>query len=194
MNWYLQYLLSGLQQDGKPQGDRMTDLSPSSAATASARPAMTAAIAASTGLDEAVLRRLVHAFYAKVRADPGLGPIFAARIADWGPHLERMVAFWSSVALMTGRYHGRPVPAHAGLPVGWAQFERWLALFRETARETCTPEGAAHVIERAERIARSLHLAVEDAARVDAVPILRPAREGPASEPAPTASRPRPTS
>jgi hemoglobin len=89
-----------------------------------------------------------------------------------------MVAFWSSVALMTGRYHGRPVPAHVGLPVGWAQFERWLALFRETARETCPPEGAAHVIERAERIARSLHFAVEDAARADAdaVPMLRQRR------------------
>jgi hemoglobin len=66
---------------------------------------------------------------------------------------------------MTGRYHGRPVPAHVGLPVGWAHFERWLALFRETARETCTPEGAAHVIERAERIARSLHFAVEGTPR-----------------------------
>jgi hemoglobin len=67
-----------------------------------------------------------------------------------------MVAFWSSVALMTGSYHGRPVPKHAGLPVTWEHFQRWLALFRETARETCTPEGAAHVIERAERIAQSL--------------------------------------
>jgi hemoglobin len=153
----------------------MTDLTPPPAATASARPAMTAEIAAATGLDEAVLSTLVHGFYAKVRADAALGPIFASRITDWEPHLERMVAFWSSVALMTGRYHGRPVPAHAGLPVGWTHFERWLALFRETARETCSPEGAAHVIERAERIARSLHFAVKDAAGVDAdaVPMLR---------------------
>lgn len=151
----------------------MTDLSPSTAA--SARPAMTAGIAAATGLDEAVLRKLVHRFYAKVRADAELGPIFASRITDWEPHLERMAAFWSSVALMTGRYHGRPVPAHVGLPVGWAHFERWLALFRETALETCSPEGAAHVVERAERIARSLHFAVEDAARADAdaAPVLQ---------------------
>ncbi len=156
----------------------MTDLSQSTAATASARPAMTAEIIAVTGLDEAVLRRLVHRFYTKLRADAELGPIFASRIADWEPHLERMVAFWSSVALMTGRYHGRPVPAHAGLPVGWAHFERWLALFRETARETCPTEGAAHLFERAERVARSLHFAVEDAANVgaDAVPMLRQTR------------------
>ncbi len=141
---------------------------------ASARPEMTAAIMAETGLDERVLRTLVHAFYDRVRADPLLSPVFAARITDWEPHLERMVAFWSSVALMSGRYHGRPVPAHAPLPVGAAHFERWLALFRETAREVCTPAGAAHVIERAERIAQSLHMAVQSAqAAPDTAPPLR---------------------
>ena len=86
------------------------------------------------------------------RDDRLLGPIFAARITDWPPHLERMVTFWSSVALMTGQYHGRPVPAHTPLPIEAAHFDRWLALFRATAEETCTPAGAAHVMERAERI------------------------------------------
>jgi hemoglobin len=169
----------------------MTDTIPPTVAIASARPDMTAGIMATTGLDETVLCRLVDRFYAKVRTDAELGPIFASRIAEWEPHLERMAAFWSSVALMTGRYHGRPVPAHAGLPVGWAHFERWLALFRETARETCTPEGAAHVIERAERIARSLSLATEDAARrdADAVPKLRHAIRRPGSRAAAPAGR-----
>ena len=131
----------------------------------SARPEMTAALMARTGLDEGVLTELVVRFYVRVRSDAMLGPVFAARISDWEPHLERMVAFWSSVALMTGRYHGAPVPKHIGLPVTQAHFERWLALFREAAFETCTPEGAAHVVERAERIARSLRMAVEDASR-----------------------------
>lgn len=135
---------------------------------ASARPEMTRAIMESTGLDPALLRDLVHLFYGKVRADAVLGPIFAARISDWSPHLERMEAFWSSVALMTGAYHGAPVPLHAHLPVAWVHFDRWLTLFREAAHETCTPAGAAHVIERAERIARSLHMAVEDTARAQA--------------------------
>ena len=131
--------------------------------TATVRPDRTAAIMAETGLDEKVLHDLVHAFYAKVRRDRVLGPIFAARIVDWDPHLDRMVAFWSSVALMTGRYHGRPVPAHTPLPIRGAHFDCWLALFRETAREICVPAGADHVIELAERIARSLHIAVADA-------------------------------
>lgn len=152
----------------------MAAVDPSALTIVSARPELTAEVMAATGLDEARLQELVHRFYDKVRADDMLGPVFAARISDWGPHLERMVAFWSSVALMTGRYHGRPVQAHARLPLSEAHFDRWLGLFRETAREVCTPEGAQHVIERAERIARSLRIAAEDAAReTGAVPVLR---------------------
>lgn len=116
-----------------------------------------------TGLDEARIEQVVHAFYRRVRADAVLGPIFAAAIADedWPPHLERMVAFWSSVALMSGRYHGRPMQAHARPPVEASHFDRWLELFRATAREIGPPEGAAHLIERAERIALSLESGIE---------------------------------
>ena len=135
----------------------------------SARPQLTAGLMAQTGLNEEVLRELVHRFYGKVRQDRLLAPIFEERISSWAPHLERMVAFWSSVALMTGRYHGRPVPAHAPLPVDTQHFGRWLELFRETAGEVCTPAGAAHVIERAERIARSLQVAVREAQAGSAV-------------------------
>ncbi|TNF17313.1 MAG: group III truncated hemoglobin [Rhodobacteraceae bacterium] len=134
---------------------------------------MTAQLMAATGLDEQILTDLVHRFYDKIRVDPVLGPIFDARISDWGPHLERMVEFWSSVALMTGRYHGAPVPKHRSLPVDESHFARWLMLFRATAQEVCPPEGAAHVIERAERIARSLNIAVIEAQSApDAVPFL----------------------
>jgi hemoglobin len=94
---------------------------------------MTAALMAEAGLDEAILTTLVQQFDDRVRAEPVLSPIFAACIPDWEPHLARMVEFWSSVALMTGRYHGSPVTKHADLPVTWAHFECWLVLFRETA-------------------------------------------------------------
>lgn len=137
---------------------------------ASARPAVTVAVMEETGLDEDVLRDLVHRFYGKVRNDKLLGPIFAARVTDWPPHLERMVTFWSSVALMTGQYHGRPVPAHTPLPINAAHFDRWLSLFRATAKETCTAAGAAHVMERAERIAQSLRIAVASAQACPAAP------------------------
>jgi hemoglobin len=129
----------------------------------SARPAVTAELMARTGLDDAMLSRLVHGFYDRVRRDALLGPVFAERITDWGPHLEKMVDFWSSVALMTGRYHGAPMPKHLPLPVEGAHFDRWLDLFRQTAQEVCPPQGADWVIDRAERIAGSIHMNILDA-------------------------------
>ena len=73
-----------------------------------------------------------------------------------------MCAFWSSVALMTGRYHGQPMGAHLPLPIDADHFDRWLALFEEAARELCPPAAAAHFKERARRIAESLELGVAD--------------------------------
>ncbi len=124
------------------------------------RAAMTAEIAARTGIDEAMISRLVHMFYDRVRADPFLGPVFATRIADWDTHLDRMCEFWSSVALMTGRYHGRPMEKHQPLPVDSRHFDHWLTLFEQTARDICPPVAADHFIERARRIAESLELGI----------------------------------
>jgi len=130
------------------------------------RERITAGITERTGIDEPMIERLVHGFYAKVRADAVLGPIFEARIRDWAPHLAQMCAFWSSVALMTGRYHGTPMVKHMRLPVDAAHFDRWLDLFEETARELCPPAAAVHFIERARRIASSLEMGVASRAGV----------------------------
>jgi hemoglobin len=111
-------------------------------------------------IDEAMVHELVHAFYARVRADDDIGPIFNRVIADnWDAHLERMCDFWSSVMLMSGRYKGNPMVAHMRLKmIRPPHFERWLALFRETARTVCPAEIAELFIGRAENIARSLQM------------------------------------
>src|SRR6187397_866631 len=127
------------------------------------REEITAQIATDTGITEAMIEGLVRGFYAKVRADAVLAPIFEARIKDWEPHLAQMCAFWSSVALMTGRYHGTPMAKHLPLPVDAAHFDRWLALFEATARELCPPQAEAHFVERARRIAASLELGIAGA-------------------------------
>ena len=121
------------------------------------------AIRDATGIDEAMIDRLVEGFYARVRDDALIGPIFAERIEDWAPHLSQMKLFWSSVALSTGVYQGRPMPKHLPLPIDARHFDRWLELFRETARDLCPPVAADHFIERAERIAMSLELGVANA-------------------------------
>ena len=127
------------------------------------REQIVADITARTGITEAMIERLVRSFYERVRADEMLGPIFDARIRDWEPHLQQMCAFWSSVALMSGRYHGAPMPKHLPLPIDAAHFDRWLALFEATAAEVCPPEAALHFVERAHRIAASLELGVAGA-------------------------------
>lgn len=113
------------------------------------RAEITDAIRRETGIDEAMIERLVRGFYRRVREDALIGPVFAARIGDWEPHLARMCAFWSSVALMTGSYHGQPMQKHLPLPVDAAHFDRWLALFEATARELCPAVAADHFIDRA---------------------------------------------
>lgn len=124
------------------------------------REAAVARAKAETGIDEALIDQLVERFYDKVRADALLGPVFAGQIEDWGPHLEQMKVFWGSVALSTGLYAGRPMPKHMRLPVDAQHFDRWLALFEQTARELLSPTGAEHVLVRARRIAESLELGV----------------------------------
>jgi hemoglobin len=127
------------------------------------REQIVADITARTGITEEMIETLVRSFYARVRTDAMLAPIFDARIKDWEPHLRQMCAFWSSVALMTGRYHGTPMVKHAPLPVDAAHFDRWLELFEQTAHEVCPPEAKAHFVERARRIASSLELGIANA-------------------------------
>lgn len=121
------------------------------------------------GVTEPMIRGLVDAFYAKVRADAVLGPIFNARIHDWDEHLAKLADFWSSIVMMSGRYKGRPMPVHVAIPeISDAHFGRWLALFAETAAEVCPPQAAHMFSDRATRIAESLKAGIAIARRESA--------------------------
>lgn len=114
-------------------------------------------------IKEEDIARLVPAFYARVRQDPVLGPIFDGAIDDWPHHLGKLQDFWSSVMLTTGRYKGQPMVAHVRheRQMTADNFARWLALWREVSSELLSPTAAAAVQERAERIAESLQLGVQ---------------------------------
>jgi hemoglobin len=127
------------------------------------RAAIVALTQKETGIDEKMIERLIRGFYARVRKDPLLAPIFESRISEWEPHFENMFAFWSSLTLQTGRYHGQPMAKHMPLPVDARHFDRWLALFAETTKDLCPPAAAERFIERARRVAESLEFGVAGA-------------------------------
>lgn len=106
---------------------------------------------------EEEVTRLVHGFYAVVRQDALLGPIFDTHVRDWDRHLPTMVDFWSGALRGTARFRGTPMPKHAALPGLNAQlFQRWLALFRQTTATLGNEPMAERANELAGRIAESL--------------------------------------
>lgn len=114
---------------------------------------------AAAGIDEAMIAKQVHTFYGRVRLHPVLGPIFNAAIADWDEHLDKLCDFWSSVLLMTGRFKGSPMAAHArNTDIADDHFPVWLDLFAATAYEVCPPAAAQMFVEKSRMIGRSLAL------------------------------------
>ena len=91
-----------------------------------------------------------------MRADDRLGPIFATEISDWDQHLKIMRDFWSAALLRTGRYRGCVMSPHFRLPIGSEDFDRWLALFRPSAREALPAMEAEQAIEFAEAVTQML--------------------------------------
>ena len=114
-------------------------------------------------ISEDDIARLVPQFYARVREDQVLGPIFNGAIEDWPHHLEVLKAFWSSVMLTSGRYKGQPMVAHLRHLEHMTRenFARWLALWGEVTDEVLGSAAAAAFQEKAGRIAESLQLGVQ---------------------------------
>jgi hemoglobin len=106
-------------------------------------------------ITEEEISTLVETFYAKVRLDEEIGPIFNAIVDDWPHHLAKLKDFWSTVMLTTRRYKGDPMMTHLQLPLDPNHFQRWLALFAETANETLSPNHAAIIIQKSHRIAEN---------------------------------------
>lgn len=106
---------------------------------------------------EEEITALVHEFYAAVREDPLLGPIFNRHVHDWDEHLVTLSDFWSSILRRTGRFSGAPMPKHIALPGLSAElFKRWLALFRAITADQPNQAMGEHAYAMAQRIAESL--------------------------------------
>lgn len=104
------------------------------------------------------IERMVNAFYASVRADELLQPIFDdIAHTDWDAHLPKMYDFWSAVLFGTAGFQGDPLGVHKALarktPLGEAEFSRWLQLFHATIDSLFDGPVADHAKMRAVRIA-----------------------------------------
>jgi hemoglobin len=106
-------------------------------------------------ITEQEISDLVDRFYAKVRLDSDIGPIFNAIVGDWPHHLATLKDFWSTIMLTTSRYKGDPMMRHLQLSLDPDHFDRWLTLFAETAPEVMSPDHAALIVEKSQRIAHN---------------------------------------
>lgn len=112
----------------------------------------------SSGLNEATIAHLVDCFYDKVQQHPVIGPVFNEVVRDWPEHKRRLTAFWCSVALRAGSYHGNPMAVHRALPIQGTHFDQWLTLWRATCKELLNAGDAARLIGFAENIGRGLRM------------------------------------
>jgi hemoglobin len=113
-------------------------------------------------LTEDSVDALVTSFYARIRRDPELAPIFEKALAGrWDSHMATMREFWCSALRMKRGYRGDMLAAHRKLgTLPPAAFARWLALFRETVTEGFAQEPADVILDRAEKTARNLETAL----------------------------------
>lgn len=91
------------------------------------------------------IRRMVAAFYRRVREDDLLGPMYDDN--DWAGAEERLAEFLlfrlgASVRYMEMRGHPRLRMRHAGFRIGIRERDRWLALMGQAMDEVSVPDVA----------------------------------------------------
>lgn len=117
---------------------------------------------------------LVNTFYAKVRKDELLGPIFNGIIDDWDSHLELLTDFWETNLLYNRKYFGNPMSAHVyvdqqiGGTVSEMHFGVWINLWFNTIDELfdANDEVAQIAKNRARNMGTFLHLNIFKARQV----------------------------
>lgn len=122
------------------------------------------------------IRAVVEEFYARVRQDEILGPVFGAHVRDWPEHEEKITRFWANAILFERNYSGNPMQVHMNArDVLVEHFPRWLTLFDATLHDQLTSDLARQWSHLAHRIERGLSMGVEEHRRpADAVPNLLP--------------------
>lgn len=104
-------------------------------------------LVAASGVTKQRIRAVTSAFYAHVRRDETLGPIFDEVVAetDWPAHIEKVSRFWDLAFRLDNDYAARGfMSAHMKhMHIREEHTHRWLQLFDEALHETCSEREAA---------------------------------------------------
>lgn len=109
---------------------------------------------------------LVRTFYAKIRTDAVLGPIFNKIVIDWEPHLELLTDFWETQLFLKRKYFGNPVTAHQEVDdkmqhtITPEHFGLWMNLWFATIDELFEGETAYIAKNRAQKMSTMLYLKI----------------------------------
>jgi hemoglobin len=101
---------------------------------------------------------LLKWFYAKVRFEPLLEPIFNAHIKRWSKHLEVLIDYWSEMTGGPAKYGGG-MGRHIFLNLSAEHFGVWLTVWEENCHWLLPEPEALAMIELAQRLARELQAA-----------------------------------
>lgn len=85
-------------------------------------------------------------FYATVRTDSLIGPIFEGVIEDWPAHIQKIAGFWSLQMGGPPDYRGGLMARHFPLSLKPAHFDAWLGLWEKSCRAHFDPVEATEMI------------------------------------------------
>ncbi len=111
---------------------------------------------------------LVTTFYAAIRKDELLGPIFNSHISEkqWPMHLEKLTDFWMTALFGIAGFKGNPGQAHRDVDknlnynVDQIHFGTWLQLWFNTIDELYEGPIAQRAKDAARKMATSQYLTI----------------------------------
>lgn len=113
--------------------------------------------------------KLVSSFYAKIRVDEILGPIFNKMLTTdeiWAEHLEKLTDFWETNLFHIVKFKGNPMEAHQRADkanhysMSQDHFHHWLMMWNGTVNSLFEGEKAELAKEKARRMATHLFMNV----------------------------------
>ncbi|MHA3771030.1 group III truncated hemoglobin [Verrucomicrobiota bacterium sgz303538] len=110
------------------------------------------------------ITRLVKWFYAKVRYEPLLEPVFNEHVHLWSEHIATITQFWVKMTGGPSTWSGG-MGKHFMMHLGPEHFAIWLRVWDENCHELLPPREAAEMSGLAHRIGDDLQMMIQRASR-----------------------------